>query len=256
MKLHGYADTQSMLDMLAALGILGTLLVLGGLSLKSRQLLGALLALVPALIFWAAASDLVSSALVDGLERPWLGPEPVLDFTALDALVVLGAGSKDGRPSDTFMQRLVKALELARMPGAESLPVLLSGGRAPGSTETLSEAEAGGRILLSLGLEPSRLVLEDKSSTTRENAIYTAELFQGRRIVLITSALHAPRADWTFRQAGFEPVLVCHGSSLEPRARGVGSLIPRVSTLWATIRALHEYFGLFQYQRTWTTVEP
>ena len=52
----------------------------------------------------------------------------------------------------------------------------------------------------------SRLTLEDRSRNTIENAVYSKALAQpkpGERWLLVTSALHMPRAMGAFRQAGF-----------------------------------------------------
>ena len=56
-------------------------------------------------------------------------------------------------------------------------------------------------------LPESRLVLEDKSRNTIENAVFTRRLVDpkpGERWLLVTSAWHMPRAMGVFRQAGFD----------------------------------------------------
>ncbi|MCJ2058885.1 YdcF family protein [Methylobacterium sp. J-048] len=57
-----------------------------------------------------------------------------------------------------------------------------------------------------MGLPRSRLILENRSRNTYENATFSAALVQpkpGERWLLVTSAWHMPRAIGCFRQAGF-----------------------------------------------------
>ena len=67
------------------------------------------------------------------------------------------------------------------------------------------EAHAAGRLFEALGIARERLVLEDKSRDTFENATLTARLVNpkpGERWLLVTSAWHMPRAMGCFRRAG------------------------------------------------------
>ncbi|MDP4003009.1 YdcF family protein [Methylobacterium sp. NEAU K] len=57
-----------------------------------------------------------------------------------------------------------------------------------------------------LGLPRTRLILENRSRNTQENAAFSAALVHpkpGERWLLVTSAWHMPRAVGCFRQAGF-----------------------------------------------------
>jgi uncharacterized SAM-binding protein YcdF (DUF218 family) len=58
----------------------------------------------------------------------------------------------------------------------------------------------------SFGIARSRVTLEDRSRNTRENAVFTKALIDpkpGERWLLVTSAIHMPRAVGVFREAGF-----------------------------------------------------
>lgn len=101
--------------------------------------------------------------------------------------------------------RMTKAVELARLhPQAK---VVFTGGSANlvSQIET-TEADGAKRLFQAIGLDPARLVLEDKSRNTRENATFTRRLVDpkpGERWLLVTSAWHMPRSIGVFRQAGF-----------------------------------------------------
>lgn len=60
-----------------------------------------------------------------------------------------------------------------------------------------------------LGIARERVIVEERSGTTYENAILSAALLkprQGQRWILVTSASHMPRAMATFRSVGFDVV--------------------------------------------------
>ncbi|MGO4677265.1 YdcF family protein [Bosea sp. 2YAB26] len=116
--------------------------------------------------------------------------------------------------------RMTKAVELARLhPQAK---IAFTGGGANLLSPVVRTEADGARLLFeALGLPPERVVLEDKSRNTRENAIFTRDLVMpkpGERWLLLTSAWHMPRAMGVFRKAGFavEAFPVDYLSSNEP----------------------------------------
>jgi uncharacterized SAM-binding protein YcdF (DUF218 family) len=96
---------------------------------------------------------------------------------------------------------------------------------------------AGALARLGGGIDPSRIIVETKSDNTYQNAIFCALLVHPKpreRWLLVTSALHMPRADASFRKAGFEVVAWPVYDEVTP-ARMVSS-------------ALHEWLGLVAYR--------
>ncbi len=115
------------------------------------------------------------------------------------AVIVLGAGVNGERPSLTLRGRINAAAAcLADLP--EDVPVILSGGQGEG--EDISEAECMRRELTMLGVDGSSLVLEDKSTDTRENFANSCallremglELSADTRVAIVTSDFHLCRA--------------------------------------------------------------
>ena len=113
-----------------------------------------------------------------------------------DYAIVLGAAVQNtGAPSRIMRNRLAAAMEfMERNPKAK---VILSGGQ--GSDEPETEAKCMFDTLVSMGADPSRLIQEDRSHTTRENLINSMEIIseQGgtkHKISLITSEFHQRRA--------------------------------------------------------------
>ena len=101
--------------------------------------------------------------------------------------------------------RMTKAVELARLhPDAR---IVFTGGAANLiSPVTKTESDGASVLFEGLGVPRERIVLEDKSRNTRENAMFTKLLVDpkpGERWLLVTSAWHMPRSMGVFRKAGF-----------------------------------------------------
>lgn len=127
---------------------------------------------------------------------------PVAGIVVLGGAVGLARGDV---VLNSSAARMTKAVELARLHPEAKL--VFTGGAANVISE-VTETEADGARLLfeGLGLDPKRLVLEDKSRNTRENAVFTRRLVEpkpGERWLLVTSAWHMPRSMGVFRKAGF-----------------------------------------------------
>ena len=122
---------------------------------------------------------------------------------ACPAAIVLGAQVNGQTPSRILRERLNQALEFAELnPGAV---LILSGGQ--GSGERISEAEAMAHDLTARGVDPKRLLLEDRSTTTQENFRFSAALAREKGLELtdvcvITSEFHMARACYLAGQLG------------------------------------------------------
>lgn len=109
-----------------------------------------------------------------------------------DYIIVLGAKVNGERPSLALHWRIQRAYEyLSQNPGTLAI---LSGGKGQG--ESISEAESMYRELTALGIAPSRLILEDKSTSTEENIRYSyAKMPEGEYSVgVVTNNFHVWRA--------------------------------------------------------------
>ncbi len=112
-------------------------------------------------------------------------------------------------------------------------------------------------MLERLGVQRERLIVEDRSRNTVENAVYTAAMIDpkpGERWLLVTSAAHMPRAVGCFRRAGIPVEAVPVDRRLD---RGV-DFFPSDSLaegLLALDAATREWVGLFVYWLTGQTSE-
>src|SRR5213078_952001 len=130
---------------------------------------------------------------------------------APDGIIVLGgaispdvSAARDEVALNEAAERLTVAAELARRyPEAR---ILLSGGSGALIYEESAEAPFAMRLLQGLGVARARILLEDRSRNTVENAIFSKALAQpkpGERWLLVTSGYHMPRSVGIFRKAGF-----------------------------------------------------
>ena len=90
----------------------------------------------------------------------------------LDYVVVLGAHVKGDVPSKALELRLKAALKYARE--NEDTTLILSGGQGFG--EDITEAKCMENYLTAHGISQERLVLEEKSTSTKENLKFSDEL--------------------------------------------------------------------------------
>lgn len=133
------------------------------------------------------------------------------DGAPVTGIIVLGGGlmttisaERDQLTVNAAGERQIALADLARRyPKAR---LLFSGGSGSIKDGTISEAGTIGRFADTLGVPRDRLILEEGSRNTRENARFSAEIVQpkpGERWLLVTSAWHMPRAVGCFRKAGF-----------------------------------------------------
>lgn len=112
-----------------------------------------------------------------------------------DAAIVLGAGIKGDLITYPLACRLNKAVEYnKRNPSAI---IVLSGGK--GFQEDITEALAMERYLLNQGISKSRILLEQKSTSTYENLVFSKKILdeyfkKPYRVVIITSDFTIYRA--------------------------------------------------------------
>jgi uncharacterized SAM-binding protein YcdF (DUF218 family) len=113
---------------------------------------------------------------------------------AYDAVVVAGCRVyADGSPSPALAWRVRTAVDLWERGVAPRL--VFTGGVG---TFPPSEAAAAAALAASLGVPRSAIVIEDRSTSTEENARNAADKLDAARIVVVTDAYHVFRARRVF----------------------------------------------------------
>ena len=214
---------------------------------RAARWIGAMAALGLVLMAFSPLPRIVVRPLEDRFPQQDATKGPVAGIIVLggpigiarEDVVLLSAGA-----------RITKAVELARLhPQAK---IVFAGGAANLiSPVTYTEADGARLLFTGLGLAPERLVLEDKSRNTLENAVFTRRLVDpkpGERWLLVTSAWHMPRSMATFAKAGWNvtayPVDFRTGDSSD----WLDFSMAGGAVEWQL--ALHELVGLLAYKLT------
>lgn len=214
--------------------------------------LGRAVQVVAFVWLWAASTPFVGGALLGALQQaPALPVHGALP--AADAIVVLSAeADRDGPEYGSAvagvmtMQRLRYGAALQRRTG---LPMLVSGG-SPGTGLPSLAALMRDAAVAEFSV-PVRW-LEERSADTRQNAAFSAELLRQhgvRRVLLVTSAWHMPRATACFLREQLEVIAAPTGFR-GPAFDGWSSLVPRWSGLRDTSLWMHEFGGRLYYWLT------
>jgi uncharacterized SAM-binding protein YcdF (DUF218 family) len=210
--------------------------------------LGGVLAMFSFGWLWIWSTPVASDALRGRIEA-MAGPRSIKDVAPAEVIVVLGGGVSGPRPplrlypdlgasSDRvwYASRLYKA-------GKATL-IVLSGGVV--STGNGSEAVAMRRFLIDLGVPAKAIVLETASVNTISNACLTRDRLgiEGiHKIILVTSALHMPRACRIFERAGFKVIMAPTDFEIIEIPFTLLRLLPEASALDGSARAMKAIAG-------------
>lgn len=127
--------------------------------------------------------------------------EPVKDA---DYVIVLGAQIKGTRVTKSLAKRLDRAYEYALE--NEKCIIVVSGGQGVG--EDTTEAEAMKKYLIDKGLDADRIIEEGKSTTTKENLLFSMEIIDNpdAKVVIATNNFHVFRAKKLAGKMGYKDV--------------------------------------------------
>ena len=174
-------------------------------------------------------------------------PDKVAGVIALGGTERLSQTATWGQPTLSDPSPIAALVALGRRyPEAQ---LVFSGGARSPRNSALSEADIVRGFLAEMGLDNKRIVYEDTSRPTYENAVRSRDLIHpkpGDTWILVTQAISMPRAVGVFRKAGWSvipyPAGYLSGSrSGEPSFDVLGGL--RLAAL-----ALHEWAGLLAYR--------
>jgi len=182
-------------------------------------------------------------------------PPPAPTLRGLDVVVVLGGGvypsghlRQEAELSKYTYPRFYHGVRIFK----ENQVGLLAFCGGPPRQGGESEADTMRGMALRLGLPEDKVIAETTSRTTFENLANLARLLpagQGRRIGLVTSAVHMPRSHRVFVQQFPQdtvvPIPVYY--TYDPRGWSVDTFTLSSGNLEQSNAALHEWIGLLWY---------
>lgn len=234
--------------------VLGCWIAAGVSLLRRRRRWAAGFACIGFATLWVASLPVVAHALAAPLEEKY----PALSAQASpsgDAILVIGGAlsgaSPPRRPTFSLGPAAGRVWHTAQLYRAgKARWVIVAGGNQPGQEHEQVEADAIVEMLGVLGVQRDAIRMEGLSRNTRENAVNSLPLVQSlgaKRVLLVTSALHMPRALKTFTKAwagsGIELVPVTTDVEPEVPHRLLKPWIPDASALALVTRVIKEYAG-------------
>ena len=230
--------------------------------LLRRSARGPRICVISALTLLLLASNTwIASALTRSLEWQYL---PLETYPQTEVIVVLGGATYSAIYPRQIPEingagdRILYAAHLYHQGVSPNL--LLSGGNISWMNAQNAPAQDMAEILQMLDVPTDALWLETQSRNTYENALFARQILSEKglnRIILVTSAMHMPRAVALFEAQGFEVIPAPADYNItqldwerlwEPNlVTQLFNILPAVGNLENTTVALKEYIGIFTY---------
>jgi uncharacterized SAM-binding protein YcdF (DUF218 family) len=237
--------------LLALLG--GLLLLLGSRGRRGKLLIG-----LAAIGFLAFAVAPIGPAMLLVLEQRFPRPQMLPD--RIDGILVLGGAVAPGLSLaygetvfNASVARVLAGIALARRHPEAKLA--LAGGEGELFPVGFAEARATLGFVHEEGIAAARIILEERSRSTHENAVFAKELIRpgpAETWILVTSAFHMPRAIASFRAVDWPVIPYPVDFKVDPSAvlRANFNLLEGLGT---ATTAGKEWAGLVGYRlRGWT----
>jgi len=237
-----------------------SILATGILGLSAR--LARLFLFVAVTVLWVASMPIVADYLNWTLERQY-PPVAVEDTPTTDAIVALGGGVSGPAPPRLTLDlsdAADRVLHAARLYRAGKAPVVLvSGGVIPWLGSYLPEASSMQSLLEEWGVPGGSILAEGASRNTYENSVFTRQLLAEHglhRVLLVTSAMHMPRALATVTSVGIDAMPAPTDFTVIYRDhRTLIDFLPDAKALSHTTDAIKEYIGYEYYRwKGWITI--
>ena len=203
------------------------------------------ISLLSAIILYLISIQPVLNVLLRPLETSYPVPSAKI-IGEPSAIIVLSSGAYNRHTLDRdSFNRLFEGFKLYKK---YHIPVILSGGYA---TSTFSVARIMRNVLLEMGVKKSYVITEDKSNDTYQNALYVLKICERRnfrRVILVTSAYHMPRAMFLFdNYKGGIRIIPYPTDFKTDKHYNIYGYIPQLGSLIISEEAIHEYIGYFYY---------
>ncbi len=209
-------------------------------------------------VLYVSSLPVVGDSLLYWLESRY-APVPVAEMEPADAVVVLGGIFGGPRLPEGFIaniadenERLEGGIRLLQTQKADWL--VFTGARFPWEKDMEFEGALSKRAAIARGVAPEKiLITREVANTWDEARAVAAEMKQRgwKRVLLVTSSWHLPRAARLFRAAGVEFTPFPVDYRIDPqRPWTVIDFLPKAEALAETSIALRECYGIAFYAMT------
>jgi uncharacterized SAM-binding protein YcdF (DUF218 family) len=231
--------------------LISGLLLSGRRGRKTRRGAGGYLVLAGTLILLVLSSKPVANLLTYSLECRSAPPASEV-LRNLDIIVVPGADARsagglrrEAEPSGPSYSRLYNGVKTFQQSNASWLALC-------GGPPEDAEAEVLKTAAVNMGVHPDRILTETQSSNTMQNAGCLARLLpagRDRRIGLVTSATHMPRAERAFKKQFPKDIIIPIpvDYTYDPFVLAPDRFIPSAAAFEESTVALHEWIGIIWY---------
>jgi uncharacterized SAM-binding protein YcdF (DUF218 family) len=172
-----------------------------------------------------------------------------------DAIVVFGGGVLWPAPdahklelTDSTLRRCYRAVELYRQ-GPPCL-VIVVGGVAHPDRPGGPEGDAMRRCMVTMGVLPGDILVEDASRNTYENAVKAQQLLAARNLhrpLLVTDATHMYRSVRCFEKQGVSVIPAAAYYNAAYFRPTIYAFVPRAEAAAISQDVFHEFLGLAWY---------
>ena len=227
-------------------------LIIGMISmLRKREMRAKYFVMTATVLIFLFSFTPFSKFLVWGLERNYA---PLMNFSNLHDihyLVVLTAWDADD-PTVPYTSNIgyssaLRVLEAHRI--YMNLPqckIIISGG--PFSAKLMT------KLMVLLGIQEENIIIDDHAANTWESAINIKKIISGQPFVLVTSAIHLPRAMKSFIRHGLRPIPAPADFSYGyyqhfkiSLSHNIAYYMPNIDSFLNSHSAIYEYLGIFWY---------
>lgn len=220
---HEGLKLTNLLSLIFAIGLFIFLFV-GPIFVKSsNKIMTSLYAVISFAVFY------LLSVLASYCLSAFLNTFHLFKKRKLDYIIVLGAGIKGEQVPPLLASRIDQGIEILKK-NPKAL-FIMSGGQGKG--EDIPEGEAMARYAINKGIDESKIIIENKSTNTKENLLFSSKLMikESPRVGLVTTSYHVFRALILVKDLGI-------------RCIGFGSVTKWYFTLNALIREFIGYLSM------------
>lgn len=233
----------------------GLLLSRGPKAMRTRWVkIGRAAAWAGLITLWLLGTPLIANSLVRWTSMQPHDLHPELDATPPEqrVLVVIATGMDPDEHHVPAMERLSPAalercIAASRIYKEYGFGRVIVSGRDP-DVAAMEMTSGMADLLVALGVPRTSIMLESESLDTKENALFSTRMvhaLKAEKAVLVTSAIHMPRAMWHFDRAGLK-VIPAPVKFQAPARRTLARFIPDSEALGRSQRLVHELFGLLE----------